>query len=76
MMAVDWVDGGVRLSGAGLVVEAEDDGEAAAVADGVRAGEGDEVGDGEVELVEEVDEGDSVGSWAWHYVVRVLLACR
>uniref|UniRef100_A0A0E0QSM6 Uncharacterized protein n=1 Tax=Oryza rufipogon TaxID=4529 RepID=A0A0E0QSM6_ORYRU len=74
--AVGGVHVGVGPAGAGLVVEAEDDGEAAGLADGVRAGERDEVGDGEVVAGEELDEGGGVGAWARHDVVRVLLARR
>ena len=67
---------GVRAAGSGLVVEAEDDGEAAGLADGVRARERDEVGDAEVEPREEADERARVGARARHDVVRVLLARR
>lgn len=59
-----------------LVVEAEDDGEAPPLADGVRAGERDQVGDGEVELRKEVDKRRRVRSRARHDPVRVLLASR
>lgn len=74
--AVGGVHVGVGATGAGLVVEAEDDGEAAGLADGVRARERDEVGDAEVEPREEADERARVGARARHDVVRVLLARR
>lgn len=64
----------IRASGTGLIVEAEEDGEAAALADGVGAGEGDQVGDGEVVAVEEVDQVRCVRPGARHYPVGVLLA--
>ena len=66
----------VGAAGAGLVVEAEDDGEAAGLPDGMRAGERDEVGDAEVEPGEEADERAGVGARARHDAVRVLLARR
>uniref|UniRef100_J3MYC9 Uncharacterized protein n=1 Tax=Oryza brachyantha TaxID=4533 RepID=J3MYC9_ORYBR len=74
--AVGGVHVGIGSAGAGLVVEAEDDGEAAGFADGVRAGERDEVGDGEVVAGEEFDQCTGVGAWARHDSVRVLLARR
>lgn len=74
LLAVGGIHGGVGPAGAGLVVEPEDDGEAAAFADGVRARERDQVDDGEVEAGEEADEGGGVGPGAGHDLVRRLLA--
>lgn len=74
--AVGGVHVRVGAAGSRLVVEAEDDGEAAGLADGVRARERDQVGDAEVEPREEPDESARVCARARHDVVRVLLARR
>jgi hypothetical protein len=74
--AVSRVHVGVGPAGARLVVEAEDDGEAAGPADGVRAGERHEVGDGQVEPREEADKRRRVAARARHDVVRVVVARR